>query len=330
MSKRKKFSELSELQNTSDFEQHDLQLIIDHFAEEGIVFTNEIQFQLKLAQTIESVTPLKVDFEVVSAAAPSPIFSGDGPFNRSQKNKKIYTDLVIEGKDGEGDIAIELKYKTTGKTAKPKDLKAYHCESLKDVNCVCYRTDRGIVPVFSQGAADYGAYHYLEDVERLERLVGVSGREKLQDRITYGFAGRTISKGYAIIIANDPIYWDGPSREETMSANFYCKKGAKIGGRDICWKAAVAEKDGKPFLEKMKDRKEEKLKSVTPKVFHQLSEDEQTRFIPVKLAHRYSPRWHTYPLKGDVRSFDNEGKEGGLTDSNTVFRYLILEVAKTQ
>jgi hypothetical protein len=322
MGKRNDFSELSQIQGTSDFEENDLRLIINYFAKNSIIFTNEIQFQLALAETIHSLTHLNVVFEAVSAASPSPKFFDGEPENSQKKNEKIYTDLVIEGRDGEGDIAIELKYKTTGETAKPKHLNEYHCESLKDISCVCYLVNGKIIPVFSQGAADFGAYHYLMDVERLERLI----RTDRPDKITYGFAGRHIQKGYAIIIANDPIYWSKTGRKQTMSGHFFCIDNQTIEKGYVLWKAAYENENGKPRILKVGERKGVPLQEIDSVIYRQLPPEDQSRFVPIKLAQTYLPSWSAYPLNENILSFDENGKERKFSKEMPAFRYLILEV----
>lgn len=222
----------------SKFGEEHLDAIMRYFANKRILFTNEAQFQLDLAVLLERIPSFKghVKLEVVSCGMASPYFKAGGLWSKTKnivnyplkksgepKWEKYYTDIVIENPDDkEGDIAIELKYKTmdVADCLCPKEM-----SQLQKINNVTYRIGEEMIPVFSQGAADLGSYQYLEDIERLERLVCQKERKvEYEDNLTFGFAGRKVQKGFAIIMSNCKTYW-APKRENSLSKEFYCLDG---------------------------------------------------------------------------------------------------------
>lgn len=163
-----------------------LKRLINKFADDGKVFTNESQFQFELGFRLQELfKEYEVRFEVLSL--------DDA---KSAKIKKLYTDLVIEMPNGEC-IAIELKYKT----ALPNKKKG-----------LLYSANNKETRVFAQGAYDIGCYDYWRDVYRLEQLVN---RE-----IKYNFSEqKKVVRGFAIIMSNDKNYWG--EHKDGYYKNFY-------------------------------------------------------------------------------------------------------------
>ena len=64
-------------------------------------------------------------------------------------------------------------------------------------------------------ARDLGRYYFVKDIERLERVVAV-GKQFV---------------GYAIILTNDPGYWENPTRTGSFDAKFRIQEGRVLSGR---------------------------------------------------------------------------------------------------
>ena len=70
----------------------------------------------------------------------------------------------------------------------------------------------------NQGAQDIRRYDFLKDIQRLERL-----------------SSRTdVRAGFAILLTNDPTYWNPPRREGTVDAQFRLHDGRTIEGK-LAW-----------------------------------------------------------------------------------------------
>lgn len=95
-------------------------------------------------------------------------------------------------------IALELKYPTRG----------FESECMGEA-----------FSLRNHGAQDLLRYDFLKDIQRLERAV----RE------------RSAQAGYAIMLTNNPIYWNAPStRRNTVDAEFRIHEGRRISG-ELKW-----------------------------------------------------------------------------------------------
>lgn len=103
----------------------------------------------------------------------------DIPSRKSEdKTDGAYIDIWVEN---EGKIIpIELKYKT---------------------HKFCGQFNGELFELKTQSACDIGSHNYIKDVWRIEQL---SQREDFE-------------KGYAIMITNEPIYWEKPNGEDTTT-----------------------------------------------------------------------------------------------------------------
>lgn len=167
----------------------DLVKIMDSMAADGTLFNNEQDFQFELGKKLKKLNDVKkVCFEVSSFST---------PLNSASNEEK--TDLLVGLKDGSY-IAIELKYKTPYK--------------------VCsYTTKRGIVKTLKQGAYDFGAYYFLNDVVRLENI-----------NKRYFCENVKISKGFAILLTNDKNYRFNSFVKSKIWAQYsICQDKGKIG-----------------------------------------------------------------------------------------------------
>lgn len=106
-----------------------------------------------------------------------------------QIESRIYLDIWASGKDAS--YAIELNYKTRG-------LRVEGDETFNLLN---------------QSAQDIGRYDFLKDIQRLEQIV----------------TGRPNTLGYAIMLTNDPSYWNQSKSNETVDANFRVHQGRTVG-----------------------------------------------------------------------------------------------------
>lgn len=161
------------------FTSSDLEKIIDSFADIGLVFSNEQDFQFQLGKELKKLSFVKeVYFEMLSLKNSYLYIQQElmkDPKYKLTRDVKEYYDLIVELDDGTY-VAIELKYKTPQK--------------------ICfYETKFGKFITLSQGAYDLGAYDFLEDISRLEKI-----------NTRYFPNGIKISKGYCIFLTNDKNY----------------------------------------------------------------------------------------------------------------------------
>ena len=171
----------------------DLVEIIKSFAtEDEIVFSNEQDFQFQLALKLQAkYKDVKLELLSFDNIKQSTLnicvqnhekkFSENHKINKGKKNKikKEYTDIFVTDKNGDV-YAIELKYKTT--------------------NRICYyETNKSKMITMAQGAYDIGAYYFIKDISRLE---------KINKRVSFSKNTQTIKKGFAVLLTNDKNYWD--------------------------------------------------------------------------------------------------------------------------
>ncbi len=114
------------------------------------------------------------------------------------EKESFYVDMVVL-KDGKMRYFIELKYKTVVINPKNKDeIYTIHGESFSLKN---------------QGARDVARYDFCKDIRRLEKIV-----EKKPE-----------SRGYAIFLTNDHLYWKH-GRRNTNDEKFKIHKDAVLNG----------------------------------------------------------------------------------------------------
>ena len=117
------------------------------------------------------------------------------PFDISP-TERIYLDILIRSQDSI--YGIELKHKTK------KHSFSHETESFVLKN---------------QGAHDIGRYDFLRDLQRLEKLVKT----------------KKISKGYAIFLTNDHLYWT-PRNRQTVDVEFNIHEGRQtIANKKLKW-----------------------------------------------------------------------------------------------
>lgn len=154
-----------------------LKSIINDFAKQNIVFSNEQDFQFEMALALSKnkqikkvkleMLSLEYDWEEVKRIA---IKKGKIP-----QDKKEYHDLFVELIDGTC-VIVELKYKTPDK--------------------IClYETKDGNVITMNQGAQDENAYAFIDDIRRLEHI---------NER--YLPNNKKIDKAYAVFLTNFKKY----------------------------------------------------------------------------------------------------------------------------
>ncbi len=185
----------------------DLIEIINGFAAEGKVFSNEQDFQFELAQELKNRNDVEeVKLEVLSFKKDELNLRGDNLTERilddgsldlsindangnKIKAKKEYSDIIIKTNDTY--CAIELKFKGADK--------AYLYKSEKF----------GDVVVMGHGAADIGSYLFIKDIERLENI---------NQRVFP--SGITIAKGFAVLLTNNERYWNPEKKFTGIWQNF--------------------------------------------------------------------------------------------------------------
>lgn len=70
------------------------------------------------------------------------------------------------------------------------------------------------------GARDVMRYDFLKDIQRIERVV--------ED---YSSAYR----GFAVLLTNDPLLWEPPTRTDVVDAEFHIYDGRRIGDSKMHW-----------------------------------------------------------------------------------------------
>lgn len=129
---------------------------IKDFAENGVVFSNEAQFQFALAWKLgEKLALEKKEFEIILEHL---VMVGD---------KKYYIDILI--RIGNDLYPIELKYKSAAKN-------------------LTYKSNGREYHTFNQGAEDCGSYDFLKDIMRLELLTDKNLRVLSDYTVQTGFA----------------------------------------------------------------------------------------------------------------------------------------------
>lgn len=108
----------------------------------------------------------------------------------------LKTDIWAE-KQGEHNIAIEIRYKTSLLTCNVQG----ETFTLKN-----------------QAAHDISRYDYWRDVEKLEQIV----------------ASRPGTNGYAILITNEHLYWDKPTKHRSVDTAFLLHEG-RIASGTLAW-----------------------------------------------------------------------------------------------
>lgn len=174
----------------------DLVGIIDSLAAAGKIFSNEQDFQFTLGLELKKHPDVEeIWFEV-------PSFENDVLPSLASLSKcdREYTDLIVRLKAGEY-IGIELKYKTTSRV------------------CFYQTKGSGQVITLKQGAYDFGAYGFLNDVFRLD---GAKKRHFPRDI--------TLIKGFAILLTNDKNYRFNPFSKSAIWSNYsICQSKGSIG-----------------------------------------------------------------------------------------------------
>ena len=152
--------------------------IINGFAKDGKVFSNEQDFQFELALALKKEAEVEeVKLEAVSFPRNPGILTiqEDGSLDVN-KIQREYTDLIVKTTDGLY-YAIELKFKGADKP--------YLYKSMAFGN----------VAVLKHGAEHFNAYRFLNDVSRLERINGRLFANDIR-----------IEKGYAVLLTNNSKY----------------------------------------------------------------------------------------------------------------------------
>lgn len=152
--------------------------IINGFAKDGKVFSNEQDFQFELALALKKEAEVEdVKLEAISFTKNlgSLTVQDDGSL-KVDKTQREYTDLIVKTKDGLY-YAIELKFKGADKPY------LYNSRAF------------GNVAVLKHGAEYFNAYRFLNDVSRLERINGRLFANDIR-----------IEKGYAVLLTNNSKY----------------------------------------------------------------------------------------------------------------------------
>ncbi len=108
----------------------------------------------------------------------------------------------------------------------------------------------------NQLARDIKRYDFLNDIQRIERVV-----------MDY----ETANCGLAVLLTNDPLFWEQQSRADVVDAEFHIPDGQRIGLNEMSWGDNAS--DG----------------------------TKRSREKPITLSHSYVLKWHDYSALGDKR-----------------------------
>ena len=175
--------------------------IINGFARDGKVFSNEQDFQFELALALKNEVEVEqVKLEAISfeKSLGSLTVQDDGSL-KVDKTQREYTDLIVKTKDGLY-YAIELKFKGADKPY------LYNSKAF------------GNVAVLKHGAEYFNAYRFLNDVSRLERI---NGRLFANDI--------TIEKGYAVLLTNNSKYKESAFEGSEIWVNYSLINDRTVG-----------------------------------------------------------------------------------------------------
>jgi len=111
-------------------------------------------------------------------------------------DKSMHVDILVKMNDQY--FPIELKYFKQG------------CDVIVD-------GERFVLK--NQGAQDISRYDFLKDITRIERLI---------------MAESKFSKGYVVVLTNDPTYWNVSVNTKTCDAEFRINNGAVKSG-ELSW-----------------------------------------------------------------------------------------------
>lgn len=173
--------------------------IINNFAKDEKIFTNEQDFQFELASALLNYC----DVEEVKLEALSVGENWEAIQKNVEEKKKMprvqkeYTDLIVREKNGDN-FAIELKYKMP-------------------YNVCFYETSKEKIVTMVQGAYDHGCYYFIKDIERLEHI-----------NSRHFTNGMKIKKSFAILLTNDHNYWDNDFSLSKIWANYSLHEKRKV------------------------------------------------------------------------------------------------------
>ena len=106
-----------------------------------------------------------------------------------------------------------------------------------------------------QAAQDVRRYDFLKDIQRLEQVCRELGE---------------VRAGFAILLTNDHLYWEQPSRPNTVDATFRLHDGRRVTG-EMAWSE------------------------------HASSGTTKSRENPIRLAGSYELQWRDYADVGGAR-----------------------------
>lgn len=154
------------------------------------------------------------------------------PVEWQDSGKRIYVDIYLPNRQ----VAVELKYRT---------------RKLE------YEHEGEQFALRDQSAQDIGRYGFLKDIQRLEEL---SLSERTNVRV-----------GFAILLTNDPLYWEKPSADgkKAIDAELKLGEGLKKEGE-----MAFAPHAAPGAIKGCED--------------------------PIRLKHSYTLRWREYSDPGDA------------------------------
>lgn len=166
-----------------------IEKIMKDLAEKRPIFHSEADFQHALAWKIH-----EWHHEQYEIRLEYPIQVGE---------EKITVDIWMKAKQGEENVALELKYKKR--------------KFKGDVSGEKYMFS-------SDGARDGGCYGFMEDTRRIECLV----------------ENKDIGYGAAIILSNEHLYWDKRKGKHTNFEEFSLYDGRKVDA-EMEWQKGTGE-----------------------------------------------------------------------------------------
>lgn len=142
--------------------------------------------------------------------------SSKHPFFRSQKEFQeiLIKELTLHGFRCTPDKFVNQKDKVDIWAEGPGNNEIIIFEVRNKTKKLSFSYNGTSYELKNHGAQDQGRYDFVKDIEKVEKAV--SSRRNI--------------KGYAILISNDPYYWDTPVKHDSVDRDFHINEGRVLRG----------------------------------------------------------------------------------------------------
>ncbi|AWI13517.1 hypothetical protein CQJ30_15990 [Caldibacillus thermoamylovorans] len=149
--------------------------------------------------------------EMKKLAQKHPFFSSKEAFKNSFKHQLQEKFRVIENKDFHGCV-VDLWVED------PNSEQQYAIYLMNKLAGLTIKQENQLIELKHHRAQDIGRYDFLKQVEKLEKIT----------------KGRNNIKGIAILLTNDHLYWNEPTRANTVDSYFRIHENRVLTG-ELKW-----------------------------------------------------------------------------------------------